>query len=426
MKSLLSVLVVGVSCAAMATPDVSDVSMNAAVGKRVSISYVLTGEPAVITFDVVTNGVSIGRDRIRSYSGDVAVRVEADGRRHQIVWDSAADFPGGVFRDARAVVTAWPTNSPPNYMVVELETGDVKYYAGEEDLPFAGGVTNDLCKSDFILMRKIPAHGVVWTMGAEPFEVRMFSDVYARNPTVEIPHLVVFTADYYMGVFEVTANQWKRIKGGIGDLYPDRDSMNSAAAGLCYELLRGSTDGYDWPTNGHAVDEGSVLGLLRGMVPTVLFDLPTESQWEFACRAGTLSAFNSGKDCTEAAFNEVGWYYANHLDAGGGKKFYPADVGLKPCNAWGLYDMHGNDGELCLDWYSEGADYQGSFGGDPGMAAIDPKGPASGEKRVVRGGGINAAFAAERSASRRGRLPTHLDDSRYEIGFRLWAPANAK
>ena len=432
MKSLLSALVLGISCAATATPDVSDVSMNAAAGKRVSISYTLTGEPAVITFDVVTNGISIGRDRIRSYSGDVAVRVEADGRRHQIVWDSAADFPGGVFRDARAVVTAWPTNSPPNYMVVELETGDVKYYAGEEDLPFAGGVTNDLCKTSCIVMRKIPARGVVWTMGAEAYEARLLgADGVNENATREIPHRVVLTDDFYLGVFEVTARQWMNVVGNISDVYSSRQNMKSAVAGPWFECIRGATADYDWPKNGHDVDENGFLGLLRKMVPSVLFDLPTEAEWEFACRAGTQTAFNSGKnisdkDHPDVEFNEVGWYYNNSLDESGNKRFYPVEVGQKLPNAWGLYDMHGNVGEWCLDWYVEGDDYRTTFANDPGAPCVNPKGPEAGEKRALRGGGINAAVRTERSAARSSGAPTKPSSLSYQVGFRLWAPANAK
>lgn len=99
------------------------------------------------------------------------------------------------------------------------------------------------------------------------------------------------------------------------------------------------------------------------------YRLPTEAEWEYACRAGSTTTYSSGNG--KADLERVGWYSGN---AGGSSK----DVGQKPANAFGLQDMHGNVFEWCWDWYKNDA-YKGA-------ATTDPTGPATGTERVCRGG----------------------------------------
>ncbi|MBI1348017.1 SUMF1/EgtB/PvdO family nonheme iron enzyme [bacterium] len=113
------------------------------------------------------------------------------------------------------------------------------------------------------------------------------------------------------------------------------------------------------------------------------YALPTEAQWEYACRAGTTTVYSFGNDA--ALLSEYGWYDKNAYFV---KEAYAHRVGLKRANAWGLKDMHGNVWEWCGDWY--GTDLPGGR---------DPRGPSSGSDRVIRGGGWRVIASFCRSAS---------------------------
>jgi formylglycine-generating enzyme required for sulfatase activity len=131
------------------------------------------------------------------------------------------------------------------------------------------------------------------------------------------------------------------------------------------------------------------------------FRLPTEAEWEYACRAGSTTEFCFGDD--EAGLDQYGWYNKNS-----GRATHP--VGEKRANAWGLRDMHGNVMEWCQDFYGE----------YPRKAVTDPRGPESGDKRVLRGGGWFFVPMFLRSAHRDAYLPS----ARYVgLGFRLVATA---
>ena len=134
------------------------------------------------------------------------------------------------------------------------------------------------------------------------------------------------------------------------------------------------------------------------------YRLPTEAQWEYACRAGTDTRFNTGSNTENF---DTGWF----MDNSGNRTH---EVGLKPPNRWGLYDMHGNLFEWCWDWHLAGY----AFCDDP---CIDPMGPATGSHRNERGG--NWKFRAYRMSSgyRLYFSPSHYDKD--DVGFRVIRPA---
>ena len=176
----------------------------------------------------------------------------------------------------------------------------------------------------------------------------------------ETQHQVTLTKGYWLGKYEVTQAQYETVMGTNpsywkGANLPVETVSWSNAMDFCAKLTASEKAAGRLP-NGYE------------------YTLPTEAQWEYACRAGTTTALNSGKNLSDKdrcpEMNEVGWYDGNfalktHL------------VGQMKPNAWGLYDMHGNVFEWCLDWYEENY---------PTSAVTDPTGPETGEYRVLRGG----------------------------------------
>ena len=181
---------------------------------------------------------------------------------------------------------------------------------------------------------------------------------------------------------------------------------------VSYDMIRGTgaQAGSGWPKYGHAVDATSFMGRLQEKTG-LTFDLPTEAQWEYACRAGTATAFNSGNSLTstslyDAIMDETGRYYGNQSKGKGGYTSKHTKVGSYLANDWGLYDMHGNVSEWCLDWFS-------SIGT---AAKTDPVGSTTGSYRMIRGGswGDDASYC--RSAYRSAYYPS---DGSYYFGFRV-------
>ena len=292
------------------------------------------------------------------------------------------------------------------YMVVDLSGGPnaTKYPVRYTNTP--PNLNDDTCRTTELWLRQIPKGTFI--MGSPEDEV-------GHEPG-ETQHEVTLTQDYYIGVFECTQKQWELVMGTKPSyFYNDTYYETRPVESVSFDDVRGkaSQAGWRWPMDGHMVDPTSFLGKLREKIG-MMFDLPTEAQWEYACRAGTTTAFNSGKNMTweplDASMNEVGRFYNN-----GGSEYSgncdstkgTAKVGSYLPNAWGLYDMHGNVWEMCLDRY------RSDYGID---AVLDPVGPTLGSTRVVRGGGwFHQAFSC-RSAYRTDLTPSWcLNDQ----GFRV-------
>lgn len=315
------------------------------------------------------------------------------GGPYHIVWDSANDWPEGHSSEFTVTATAEVKETTPLYFVVNLDTGAVTSSTTGPDL------SDDTCRTTELWLRRIPKG--TFTMGSPVGEVGRESD--------ETQHQVTLTEDFYIGVFEITQKQYSLIYGSNPSSYKgDTRPVESVS----YNTIRGtgSTAGAGWPTYGHAVDSGSFLGKLRAKTGKT-FDLPTETQWEYACRAGTTTALNTGKNLTstdkDSAMAEAGRYNYNQNDGKGGYSSSHTKVGSYLPNAWGLYDMHGNVWEWCLDWYKS----------DLGSSAVtDPKGPSSGSYRVMRGGSWYSSAQDCRSGNRYSYNPSYSSST---YGFRV-------
>jgi formylglycine-generating enzyme required for sulfatase activity len=211
----------------------------------------------------------------------------------------------------------------------------------------------------------------------------------------ETQHLVTITQGFWMGKYPVTQEQWEAVMGNRPSLFgrptildrlfscdPKEFWANHPVENVSYDDVCGK----EYRTAGF-------LGKVNsGRNPNDHFHLPTEAQWEYACRAGPSGAY-------AGILSQMAWY-----DENGKNKTHP--VGGKKTNDWGLGDMQGNVWEWCADWY----------GAYPYGATTDPKGAASGPGRVVRGGSWNSYSGSTCAARRLSAYPSSRHDN---VGFRL-------
>ncbi len=207
---------------------------------------------------------------------------------------------------------------------------------------------------------------------------RFFTNVVTGASIEERPHDVTLSKGYWLGSTEVTQGQWESVMGNNpsnfkgSDLPVDTVSWEDAMS-FCRKLTERERS--------------------AGRLPAEMaYTLPSEAQWEYACRAGTSGAYAGDLDA-------MGWYSSNS-----GDRTHP--VGTKCANAWGLYDMHGNVWEWCSDWY----------GAYPSGSVVDPSGASSGSNRVFRGGGFRGNAWICSSANRNSGSPGSRD---HFLGFRL-------
>ncbi|MFA7242950.1 MAG: formylglycine-generating enzyme family protein [Sulfuricellaceae bacterium] len=201
----------------------------------------------------------------------------------------------------------------------------------------------------------------------------------------ELQHLVLLTEDYWLADTTCTQALWRAVMGDNQSKFKGNDVP---------------VESVSWDK----ISESFLLAL-NALMPGLELVLPTEAQWEYACRAGAETPFWFGDNMTPEQVN----YDGNYPYRGGGKGLYreqTVDVKALPANGWGLYQMHGNVWEWCADWLGPYA---------PGVAT-DPQGPPSGRARVLRGGSWFGSGGSCRSAERSGNGPGFRSD---DIGFRL-------
>ena len=439
MKNLFLAFGIAVSvrgAAAFPAVSVQGLGVDAAT-RRVTVTYAVAEAPAVVTANFRTNGVTLAEGVVKTVSGDVNVVVTNRAACYSFEWNPDRDLPGGLPTpaDLSVELQVWSADDPPPYSVIDLTLkGGHFFYASSAAVP--GGVQDVRYKTDFLLLRKIPAAARRFRMGS-PVGERGAQNAEFGTVLSEVRHWVTLTNDYYMGVYEVTQRQYARITGQRSGAFTDLEVSDLLPVSkVRYSDLRHS----DWPSNPNEVGDATWLGKLRLKTGVSTFDLPTDAQWEFACRAGTDTGLNNGTqlDYSNAnrwslepgvcpALDVVAWWSSNAAwvtnAVTGAVGLTPHPVGQKAPNAWGLFDMLGNVTEFCRDWYSEGDVYS------DGTDVVEPVGPAveqldsrnRGMGRVVRGGSLGMAAYALRCAyrTRRTATPDSSDVNLYQNGFRV-------
>ena len=265
-------------------------------------------------------------------------------------------------------------------------------------VPTDGASSEIIPPEDFVLIS-----GGTFRMGSPESEAWRVEDETAHTVTV---------SDYYISKFEVTQAEYKAVMGENPSFFTGDDlplESISWMEAIQYCNIRSTQEGL---TPAYVVD-GQSISWDRS---TNGYRLPTEAEWEYACRTGTETPFNTETSISADEANYWGHYpylIEDHYFSQGNLETKPGvyrqttvAVGSFESNAWGLYDMHGNVGEWVWDWYG---DYETG-------EQTDPTGPASGTRRVYRGGGWND-FAKNLRSAYRATLPP--DSASFNIGLRL-------
>ena len=401
---------------------------------RVEYSVSGTTAPAAVSIAFFDGTTPLAPTDLTALQGDTAY---AGNGMHAVTFDPKALFgltDTQQFADFRVQVTLGEESalmSDKLYRIIDLDTGKVtdliradfynnKGYGTYETnfsvfgsggwntslqnvLVWTGVTNNPIYKTSKIVMRYITAKNQTFTMGG------------SWHSTGQPAHSVTLTNDYYLSVFEVTQAQLYKLTGSYGSPYGNAEDKSVPAFGR-WDTVWGRPN--SWPNGRHNVTmtSGDFLGELRSLVGgSILFDFPTEAQWEFACRAGTDTQYYTGLSSTTDKA-KLGYL----IDKGNTSASYPAAAGSFLPNAFGLYDMYSNAHEWCLDWFE---DYSED-------AQTDPVGPSAtstnsdyNKKRVTRGAHFNGVSATKTGATvyRSAVQPTANSSL---AGCRLWCPAD--
>jgi formylglycine-generating enzyme required for sulfatase activity len=231
---------------------------------------------------------------------------------------------------------------------------------------------------------------------------RMVGVINAKYVAVENQHEVEITKPFYMGVYAVTQAEYEKVMGKNPSYFAATGGGKDKVSGL--DTARFPVERVGWD---EAVDFCRKVSQKAGKT----LDLPTEAEWEYACRAGTAGPFHYGASLSSKQANFNGNKPYGGADKGPHLE-RTTQVGTYEANAFGLFDMHGNVWQWCKDWWGLYA----------GKNEIDPQGPASGKRRVVRGGTYYTDAWLCRSAFRTSFPPDDRDGPNVHtnrIGFRV-------
>ena len=387
MKNLLFAFGLAASATALAYSHIDPASVSWKQEKSgvVRVDYTLTGAAASVTLaSILTNGVSVGTVPGAALTGDVNGVVQPGARSFTWTMSEKAlvesKLPEGAWSFRLDVRNP---NRQPDYLAIKLDDGTVAFYANAAAVP--GGVAAATWKTTHLLMRRIPAANVSARLGVGPGDYRN------GNYTYLPPYEQTFEEDYYMAVYETTQGQYGRL--GLANPYPSgcgASAFNSTTG--AHKTLH-ATDWEHHPVeNVSFTDATAAAAALTARSATgngfgFTFAVPTDDQWEFACRAGSSKdVYTNGRSVTYRA--QVNAVYVNFQKMknyyGGDKPLHPnysdhIPVGQLTPNAWGLYDTLGNVEEWTVDTHGTAGCV--TRGGGHGMSGENMTAPC----RQVRG-----------------------------------------
>jgi len=339
-------------------------------------NYSLSAQPVSVTANITAKSVTItGLSAAnKQYDGTTTVTVSGTATISGKISTDTVTVSAGTAAFANATVG---NNKTVNFSGYSLSGAD----AGNYSLTQPTATAN----IEYVSMVQISAG--TFTMGSPTGE--------SGRESIEGPQHSVTLSAFYMGTYQVTQALYQLVMGTNPSNFTTAVAGESGTPGRLPVEMVTWYDTVEFCNKLSALDGRMAVYTITGRTPasgypitsaTVTMDsskngyrLPTEAEWEYACRAGTTTAYNTGNTISD----NTGWYTDNS-----GSKTH--QVGLKPANAWGLYDMHGNVSEWCWDWY-------GTYASG---AQTDPTGASSGSIRVARGGNWNNSGQYLRSAYR--------------------------
>ena len=339
MRTMLYALVATVLVAGAAHANRAPVVSNVQAAQRagtmlVDVTYDVydaDGDALTITLQMSNDGGQTWRVSVATFeAGSDEGSGVTSGTGKRIVWNAGADVPD-----------SYGTNWRPKVIASDGQSS-------------GGGGTTSFSLPNGVSMEFVWIEPGTFTMGSPD------SDSYGQS--YEKPqHEVTISQGFWLGKYEITQGEWEAVVGSNPSYYQ----------GSSRPVEQVSWNGVQ-----------SFVDVLNDAAGSGVYRLPTEAEWEYACRAGTTTRWSFGD--TESDLGDYAWYSGNNSPSG------TKDVGMKLANPWGLFDMHGNVYEWVQDWW-------GSYSSG---SQVDPEGPSTGSGRVIRGGGFGHHGQGTRSAYR--------------------------
>ena len=320
-----------------------------------------------------TSPNKVALDGSGSNSPFTGALVDVMGKKGKKIEDVFKEVRTKVLKDTKNRQTPWEATSL---------TGEFYFVLPSEDNSFSSSLSPPPRLTD-----RLPGGEVMEFVWIPPGTFMMGSPSSESVQKDEMPvQEVRISEEFWLSKYEVTRGQWESVMGR-DEPWRRKDNVRF---------------GPDYPAVSISWnDVQRFINNLNKSIKSNIYDLPSEAEWEYACRAGTTTHWSFGNE--ESQLRDYAWYSANAE--------YAHKVGIKDKNPWGLHDMHGNVWEWVRDWY-------GSY---RRLLLVDPTGPATGSERVIRGDAFDTPGQQVRSAIRHKFSPGSRSGS---VGFRLLRRAN--